>query len=83
MTQDLELINEVTNHTGADHCYDNAFAESFFSRLKNELLRGMVFETKQQAESTVFELIETIYNRVRLHSSLGYQSPAEFEKNIA
>ncbi|MGI8468424.1 MAG: IS3 family transposase [Pyrinomonadaceae bacterium] len=53
---------------------DTAQAESFFSRFKAELLENGVFEDLEQAKSEVFSYIEGYYNRVRLHSSLGYQS---------
>lgn len=61
-------------------CYDNAVVESFFSTLKAELEGLDQYETRQQAQSELFEYIEVFYNRQRLHSSLGYQSPAAFEK---
>ena len=63
----------------ADDPYDNAFAESFWSRLKAELLEGGVFLSVDDARTEIFEYIETYYNRVRKHSSLGYQSPEKFE----
>ena len=58
---------------------DNAQAESFFSRFKAELIEGGVFEDLSQAQSEIFSYIEGYYNRVRLHSGLGYKSPLEFE----
>jgi len=61
------------------NCYDNAQAESFFSRFKAELIEGGDFEDVEQARSEIFSYIEGYYNRVRLHSSLGYKSPIEFE----
>jgi len=64
------------------NCYDNAQAESFFSRFKAELVENGVFESVEQARSEVFTYIEGYYNRVRLHSGLGYQSPVEFEKEL-
>lgn len=64
------------------HCYDNAQAESFFSRFKAELIEGGVFEDISQARSEIFSYIEGYYNRVRLHSSLGYKSPMEFEMEL-
>lgn len=57
-------------------------AISFFSRFKAELAEGGVFETVEQARSEVFSYIEGYYNRVRLHSSLGYLSPIEFELEL-
>ncbi len=64
------------------NCYDNATAESFFSRYKAELLEGGVFEDVSQARSETFGYIEGYYNRVRRHSGLGYRSPEEFEQEI-
>jgi transposase InsO family protein len=64
------------------NCYDNAQAESFFSRFKAELLENGRFENLEQARSEIFSYIEGYYNRVRLHSSLGYKSPLEFEKEL-
>ena len=68
--------------SGKGNCYDNAQAESFFSRFKTELLEGGVFEDVEQAKSEVFSYIEGYYNRTRLHSSLGYKSPMEFEMEL-
>jgi transposase InsO family protein len=64
------------------NCYDNAQAESFFSRFKAELVEDGIFETVEDARSEVFSYIEGYYNRVRLHSGLGYKSPLEFEKHL-
>jgi putative transposase len=58
-------------------CWDNALAESFFAALKNELVYRTVFATRDQARSAIAEYIEVFYNRIRLHSSLGYRTPAE------
>jgi len=68
--------------SGKGNCYDNAQAESFFSRFKAELMEGGVFEDIEQARSEIFSYIEGYYNRVRLHSSLGYKSPIEFELEL-
>ena len=62
------------------NCYDNAVAESFFSTLKAECVRDR-FVTRSLARTTIFEYIEVWYNRQRLHSTLGYLSPADFELN--
>ena len=62
------------------NCYDNAQAESFFSRFKAELIEGGIFESIEQARTEIFSYIEGYYNRIRRHSSLGYLSPLEFEK---
>lgn len=64
------------------NCYDNAQAESFFSRYKAELLEGGMFEDVNQARGETFSYIEGYYNRVRRHSALGYKTPEEFEREI-
>ncbi|WP_162485369.1 IS3-like element ISDds1 family transposase [Deinococcus deserti] len=61
-------------------CWDNAVVESFFSSLKRELLEDTIFETRDVARQAVFEFIEVFYNRQRRHSSLGYLTPLEFER---
>jgi len=61
-------------------CYDNAVAESFFSTLKNELVCGSVFESRDRARSEIFDYIERFYNRQRIHQSLNYRTPDEMEK---
>jgi transposase InsO family protein len=62
------------------NCWDNAPMESFFASLKKELTRGEVFATREQARASIFEYIEVFFNRIRRHSSLGYMSPAEYER---
>ncbi len=65
--------------SGKGDCYDNAVAESFFGTLKSEHLDGFRFLTRQEAKLEVFNFIDGYYNPRRLHSTLGYQSPDEFE----
>ena len=65
------------------NCYDNAVVESFFKSLKYELVKDRVFETREDARREVFEYIEVFYNRRRLHSTLGYLSPVEYERRGA
>ncbi len=60
---------------------DNAMAESFVSTLKAELVSNLEFPSRQAAKTAVFEYLETFYNTRRLHSSLGYRSPADFEED--
>jgi putative transposase len=60
--------------------YDNAVAESFFASLEKDLLRRRSFATRDEARTAVFDYIETFYNPIRLHSTLGYLSPVEYEK---
>ncbi|MHA7631642.1 IS3 family transposase [Corallococcus sp. M7] len=62
------------------NCWDNAVVESFFSTLKTELVHPRDFPTREAAQAALFEFIEVFYNRKRRHSSLGYVSPAEFER---
>jgi putative transposase len=61
-------------------CWDNAPAESFFNTLKGELYGHRAFRSRQEARTAIFEYIEVFYNRVRLHSSLGYMSPVDYER---
>ena len=61
------------------NCYDNAVAESFFGTLKAECVTRQ-FATQALARTTIFEYIEVWYNRQRLHSTLGYLSPVDFEQ---
>lgn len=64
----------------AGETYDNAYAESLFSRYKAELLEGGAFSDVEEARAETFHYIEGYYNRVRRHSSLGYVSPEEYER---
>lgn len=64
------------------NCYDNAHIESFWSSLKHELIYRQRFATKADARRAIFDYIETFYNRRRLHSSIGYQSPLDFEAQL-
>ncbi|MBW3615798.1 MAG: IS3 family transposase, partial [Actinobacteria bacterium] len=63
-------------------CWDNAVAEAWFGTLKAELIDRRSWATRAQARRAIFEFIEVFYNRRRLHSSLGYVSPATYEANI-
>jgi putative transposase len=60
-------------------CWDNAVAESFFATLKKEFVHDERFKTRDEAKAKLFEWIEVFYNRKRLHSTLGYKSPARYE----
>lgn len=64
-------------------CWDNAVAESFFATLEWELIQDSDWHTHEEARRAIFDYIEVWYNRQRRHSSLGYKSPAEFEKQLA
>jgi transposase InsO family protein len=80
------VYRQVLHHAGLTasmsrrgNCYDNAVIESFWHSLKVELVHRRSFATRIEAEQAIFEYIEVFYNRVRLHSSIGYVSPAAFE----
>jgi len=80
----LICLNEalaVLSMSGAGNCYDNAVMESFFSTLKTECVTG-IFLTHAQARTVIFEYMEVWYNRQRLHSTLGYYSPVDFEQRF-
>jgi putative transposase len=69
----------ICSMSAKGNCYDNAAMESFNHSLKVEAVHGERFVTRAMARSVVFDYIEVYYNRQRLHSTLGYKSPAEFE----
>lgn len=62
------------------HCYDNAVAESFFHTLKTEETHLRRYRTREEAKMCIFEYIEVFYNRQRMHSTLGYMTPKEYEE---
>ena len=75
----LADANMQVSMSRVGNCYDNAVAESFFGTLKAECATSQ-FATHGIARTTIFEYIEVWYNRQRLHSTLGYLSPVEFEQ---
>lgn len=72
----------VASMSRKGNCYDNAFVESFWSSLKYETVYHRKFATREAARAELFEYIEIFYNRTRLHSSLGYMSPINFESQL-
>jgi len=64
-------------------CWDNAVAESFFHTLKVELVNRKKFSTRNEAKRKIFKYVEMYYNRKRAHSTLGYLSPFEFERQAS
>jgi len=72
----------IPSMSGKGDCYDNAVMESFWATLKVELVHRTRFATRAQALASIFEYIEVFYNRIRLHSTLGYQSPEAFEASL-
>ena len=77
----LEQKGIIISMSRRGNCHDNACAESFWARLKVELVYRRTFATRDAARQAIFEYIEVFYNRLRLHSALGYVSPESFEKS--
>jgi putative transposase len=75
----IEAAGLRQSMSGRKSAYDNAMAESFFSNLKNEMIHHNDFATREQAKAAIFDYIELFYNRQRMHQSLGYRSPVQFE----
>jgi putative transposase len=65
------------------NCLDNAPMESFFASLKREQVHEARFRTRAEARAAVFDYVEVFYNRQRLHSALGYRTPAEARAGMA
>ena len=76
----LKELGITASMSRKGNCYDNAFAETFFGTLKNELVYRTHFKTRQDAMIAIFEYIEVFYNRKRIHSSLGYLTPVAYEE---
>lgn len=77
---ELDGAEAIASMSRKGDCYDNAAMESFFATLKKELVYQRRWLTRDQARSELFEWIEARYNRRRLHSTLDYCSPAEYEE---
>jgi transposase InsO family protein len=75
----LEKMRALPSMSRRANCYDNAMMESFWSTLKAECFASYLPATRREARSMIFDYIETYYNRIRLHSSLRYQCPVDFE----
>jgi putative transposase len=78
----LEMHGITASMSGKGDCWDNACFESFWGTLKTELVNHQQYATRDAARQSIFEYIEVFYNRKRLHSSLGYQSPEAFEAGL-
>ena len=79
----LAALGVTPSMSRKGNCYDNAVAESFFSTLKNELIHHQTYHTRDDASREIFAFIEGFYNRQRLHQSLAYLSPLEFERQFS
>ncbi len=75
----LNLYNLILSMSRKGNCWDNAVAESFFKTIKVELIYHNCYATREEAKTSIFEYIEVFYNRKRLHSSIGYMAPMQFE----
>lgn len=78
----LAIHNMLISWSGVGCCYDNAPMESFWGTLKTELVYRRHFHTRAAAKNAVFAYIEGWYNRLRRHSTLGYLSPEQFERQF-
>ena len=78
--QKLHDEDFIASMSRRGNCWDNAFAESFFRTLKVELVYLTKYETRAEAAVAIFEYIEVFYNRERLHSSIGFMTPIQFEQ---
>jgi transposase InsO family protein len=81
--QHLRAAGMIGSMSRRGNCWDNACVESFFGTLKRELIHHRQYRTREEATQDIFEYLEVFYNRQRRHSTLGYQSPAEFEARVA
>jgi len=81
--QVLATYGMIPSMSRKGDCYDNAVAESFFHTLKNDQFGDQIYSTRQEARQAAIDYIEMFYNSHRLHSSLGYVSPNDFEMNFA
>ena len=79
----LDRYGLIPSMSRKGNCWDNACVESFFGTLKRELVYHRRYATREEATQDIFEYIEVFYNRKRRHSTLGYDSPAEFEARTA
>lgn len=78
----LKAHGMVCSMSGRGNCYDNAVQESFYHTLKVELVHERSYRSRAEARTDIVDYIERFYNRVRRHSSLGYQSPTSYETLI-
>jgi putative transposase len=76
----LEQVGIIPSMGRVGSALDNAISESFVATLKAELVSRVRFSSREAAKTAIFEYLEGFYNRTRLHSSLGYRSPSDFEE---
>jgi putative transposase len=80
LLKEYEMIGSMSRK---GNCYDNACIESFHSLIKKELIYLNKYKTREEAKKSIFEYIEIFYNNQRIHSSIGYKTPVEFERMYA
>lgn len=78
--QELETHGMIPSMSAKGYCYDNAFMESFFKTLKAEEVYLTEYETMRDVLNSIPKFIQEMYNKKRMHSSLGYLSPVEYEE---
>ena len=76
----LKRYGFIQSMSRKGNCWDNACMESFFGTLKTELVYHEKYKTRSQAKSSIFDYVESFYNRIRLQERLGYNSPENYEK---
>jgi putative transposase len=79
---ELKRLGVVVSMSRKGNCWDNAVAESFFSTMKTELTHRQTWSSRLELRNALFEYLEVFYNRERLHSTLGYRTPAEVERDF-
>ena len=77
----LKKMGIIVSMSRKGNCWDNAVMERFFGSLKSERTDQMNYQTREEAKSDVIDYIEMFYNSQRLHSTLGYVTPLQFEQN--
>ena len=78
--RELDEHGMLASMSRKGNCWDNPVAESFFGSFKTELDYDGTFDTRETARRVIFEYIEIFYNGFRRHSTLGYVSPRDFER---
>ncbi len=76
----LEEYQMIGSMSRKGNCYDNACIESFHSVIKKELIYLNKYKTREEAKQSIFKYIEVFYNSQRIHSSIGYFTPDQFER---
>lgn len=79
----LGFYGAICSMSRKGNCWDNAVVESFFHTLKTEFVHHERFANREVAKRKIFEWIEVFYNRQRIHSALGYVTPAQYEAKVA